>query len=51
VTVLTIGYGDLAPKLVISRMIALMIAFSGILLTGLFVAVGVRSLQAAIEEK
>ncbi|WGD49983.1 potassium channel family protein [Bradyrhizobium sp. CB1650] len=45
VTALTIGYGDLAPKRVSSRMIALAIGFSGILLTGLVAALGVRSLQ------
>jgi len=47
VTALTIGYGDLAPKRVTSRMIALAIGFSGILLTALVAAIGVRSLQEA----
>ena len=51
VTGLTIGYGDLAPKLVTSRMIALVIGLSGILLTGLFVALGVRSLQEATRDE
>jgi hypothetical protein len=51
VTALTIGYGDLAPKRVSSRMIALAIAFSGILLTGLVVALGVRSLQEAAKDE
>jgi hypothetical protein len=51
VTALTVGYGDLAPKLVISRMIALVIAFSGILLTGLVAALGVRSLQDATKQE
>jgi hypothetical protein len=45
VTALTIGYGDLAPKRVASRMIVLAIAFSGILLASLVAAVGVRALQ------
>ena len=51
VTALTIGYGDLAPKHVASRMIALAIAFSGILLTGLVAALGVRSLQEATKDE
>jgi hypothetical protein len=51
VTALTVGYGDLAPKLVISRMIALVIAFSGVLLTGLVAALGVRSLQDATKQE
>jgi hypothetical protein len=50
VTALTIGYRDLAPKRITSRMIALAIAFSGILLTGLVAALGVRSLQEATDE-
>jgi hypothetical protein len=33
VTALTIGYGDVAPKRIASRMIALVIGLSGILLT------------------
>jgi hypothetical protein len=51
VTALTIGYGDLAPKRIASRMIALVIAFSGILLMGLVAALGVRSLQEATKDE
>jgi hypothetical protein len=51
VTALTIGYGDLAPKRVTSRMIALAIGLSGILLTGLVAALGVRSLQEAVKDE
>jgi len=47
VTALTLGYGDLVPKGVAARMIALAIAFSGILLTALIAAIGVSSLQQA----
>jgi ABC-type branched-subunit amino acid transport system substrate-binding protein len=43
---LTIGYGDLAPKEPLGRMLAVSIGFVGILLTGLVAAVGVRALQA-----
>ena len=50
VTALTIGYGDLAPKRIAARMIALAIAFSGVLLVGLVAAVGVRALEAAEDE-
>jgi hypothetical protein len=50
-TALTIGYGDLAPKHVASRMIALAIGFSGILLTALVAAIGVRSLQEAAKDE
>jgi len=51
VTALTIGYGDLAPKRTISRMIALAIGFSGILLTALVAALGVRSLQETTKDE
>jgi hypothetical protein len=45
VTGLTIGYGDLVPERLLARLIALMIGFIGILLTGLVAALGVRALQ------
>jgi hypothetical protein len=51
VTALTIGYGDLAPKHMVSRMIALAIGFTGILLTALVAALAVRALQEAVEGK
>ena len=50
VTVLTIGYGDLVPKGFLARLIAMVIGFTGILLTGLVAAVGVRALDQATDE-
>jgi len=47
VTGLTIGYGDLVPIRLLARLLALVIGFSGILLTGLVAAVGVRAFQEA----
>src|SRR5579871_1162986 len=38
VTGLTIGYGDLSPRHVVSRLLAVVIGFAGIVLTGLVVA-------------
>jgi len=46
VTGLTIGYGDLAPSGPITRLLAIGIGFSGIMLTGLFAAIGVQALQS-----
>jgi len=46
VTGLTIGYGDLTPRHVVSRLLAVMIGFAGILLTGLVAAVSVEALRA-----
>jgi hypothetical protein len=45
VTGLTIGYGDLAPRHVASRLLAVLIGFVGILLTGLVVALSVEALR------
>jgi Ion channel len=45
VTGLTIGYGDLVPLRLVTRMIALVIGLIGILQTGLVAALGVRALQ------
>jgi hypothetical protein len=45
VTGLTIGYGDLVPQRAASRLLAVVIGFSGILLTGLVAALIVLALQ------
>ena len=47
VTAFTIGYGDLVPKGFLARLIAMVIGLTGVLLTGLIAAVGVRALQVA----
>jgi len=44
VTGLTIGYGDLVPTHALSRILAILIGLSGVLLVGLVVAIGVRAL-------
>ena len=45
VTGLTIGYGDLTPRHVVSRLLAVVIGFAGIVLTGLVVALCVAALR------
>lgn len=47
---LTIGYGDLVPKTLLSRALAICIGFTGILLTGVVAAVGVNALSTALKE-
>lgn len=47
VTGLTIGYGDLAPKSTIARILFVPIGLCGIILTGLVAAVSVQALDAA----
>ena len=46
---LTIGYGDLAPKLLLSRFLAVAIGVCGVLLTALLAAVAVKALTTAQE--
>ena len=50
VTGLTIGYGDLTPRHVVSRLLAVVIGFAGILLTGLVAAVSVEALRATARD-
>jgi hypothetical protein len=47
ITGLTIGYGDLAPRHVLTRLLAVTIGFLGIMLTGLVAALAVKAFQAA----
>ena len=51
VTGLTIGYGDFVPVHFVTRLFAVVIGFTGILLTGLVAAIGVRALQEATRQK
>ena len=51
VTGLTIGYGDVVPVRLAARLIAILIGFRGILLTGLVAAIGVRALQEATRQE
>ncbi|RFC00352.1 Ion channel [Rhizobium leguminosarum bv. trifolii] len=46
VTGLTIGYGDFTPKHVSARILALLIGFAGIVLTGVIAAITVKALNA-----
>ena len=46
---LTIGYGDLAPKLLLSRVLAVLIGVCGVLVTALLAAVAVKALTTAQE--
>jgi len=50
VTGLTIGYGDLVPRHFASRCLAVIIGFSGIVLTGLVAAISVKALDAVARD-
>ncbi len=48
---LTIGYGDLAPKTLLTRVLAIAIGICGVLVTALVAAVAVKALTAVTEER
>jgi hypothetical protein len=48
---LTIGYGDLVPKTLLARVLAIAIGITGVLLTSLVAAIGVQALLAASREE
>ena len=50
VTGLTIGYGDLVPRQPLSRFLAILVGFFGVVLTGLVAAIAVRALQTATND-
>jgi len=49
VTGLTIGYGDLVPKLATSRVLAIVLGFHGILMTAIFAAISIRAIEATAQ--
>ena len=51
VTGLTIGYGDLTPRHLVSRFLAVVIGLAGIGLTGLIAAISVRTLDIATRDR
>ena len=50
VTGLTIGYGDLVPKTLLARILAVVIGATGIVLMALVAAVAVKALPAARQD-
>ena len=51
ITGLTIGYGDFVPRQPLTQVLAVIIGFSGIILTGLVAALAVRALQATSDAR
>ncbi len=48
---LTIGYGDLAPKSLLTRALAIAIGVCGVLVTALIAAIAVKALTAATDDR
>lgn len=50
ITGLTIGYGDLVPSQALTRLLAVLIGFSGIALSGMVAALAVKAFQVTSRE-
>ena len=50
VTGLTIGYGDIVPRQTLTRALAIVIGFGGILLTGLVAGIAVNAMRATLTD-
>ena len=50
ITGLTIGYGDIVPRQLLARALAIGIGVSGLILTGLIAAIAVYAMQVAITD-
>jgi Na+-translocating ferredoxin:NAD+ oxidoreductase RnfE subunit len=48
---LTIGYGDFAPKFLLTRVMAVVIGLCGVLVTALMAAIAVKALTEATEDR
>ena len=51
ITALTVGYGDITPATGFTRVVSVACGLVGVVLVGLLVAVSVRALEYAVEEK
>ncbi|KAB0500272.1 potassium channel family protein [Pseudomonas vancouverensis] len=49
VTGLTIGYGELVPKLAVSRVLAILLGFNGVLMTAIFAAISIRAIEVTVK--
>lgn len=49
VTATTLGYGDLVPEKKLSRLLAVLISLSGVVFTGILVAIALQAVAASID--
>lgn len=50
ITATTVGYGDFRPQTQLSKCLAILIAFCGLMFSGILVALAVQSAQIAFEK-
>ena len=51
VTATTVGYGDYRPLTGLSRLLSILIAFSGVIFTGIMVAIAITATTQALESR
>jgi hypothetical protein len=51
ITGLTIGYGDIVPRLALARALAIVIGISGLFLTGVIAGIAVYAMHMAIDHR
>jgi voltage-gated potassium channel len=50
-TALTIGYGDITPHTDLGKLLAPLVGLTGMLMTGVFIAVAVRALEFTVRQE
>ena len=50
ITATTVGYGDICPKLRVSRMLSILIALVGVIFTGILVALAINAATLSFSE-
>jgi hypothetical protein len=50
ITGLTVGYGDIAPKTPLARLIAVSLGLIGIIFTGIIVAAALRAVEKSLKD-
>jgi hypothetical protein len=51
ITGLTIGYGDIVPRVAFARLLAVLIGISGLFLTGVIAGIAVYAMHVAIDHR
>lgn len=51
ITGLTIGYGDLVPRQALTRLLAILIGFFGLFVTGVIAAIAVHAMLSALNDR
>ena len=50
ITGLTVGYGDISPKVPLARLIAVLLGLIGIIFTGIIVAAALRAIEKSLKD-